>query len=74
MPLSLRTAPNLAFIDYVCDMARLRKSIIYHDFIPNLPGTLPASLREIAKGGMAKAAYHNPIELSMMQILSWILR
>ncbi len=27
---------NLTFLDYLCDISRTRKSIIYHDFIPRL--------------------------------------
>ncbi len=32
--------PNLAYIYYLCDIARDGKSIIYHDFIPRLARTL----------------------------------
>ncbi|KAK0436427.1 hypothetical protein EV421DRAFT_1124266 [Armillaria borealis] len=31
---------NLAFLDYLCDISRDRKSIIYHDFIPRLTRTI----------------------------------
>ncbi|KAK0451012.1 hypothetical protein EV421DRAFT_1202727 [Armillaria borealis] len=34
-PLGIYTSP-ISYIYYLCDITRLRKSIIYHDFIPRL--------------------------------------
>ncbi|PBK78305.1 hypothetical protein ARMSODRAFT_1010899 [Armillaria solidipes] len=53
---------NLAYIYYLCDIARLRKSIIYHDFIPRLTRSITCFINlqeelhamEIA----VKKAYH----------------
>ncbi|PBK67589.1 hypothetical protein ARMSODRAFT_1086095 [Armillaria solidipes] len=55
---------NLAFIDYLCDIA-VRKSIIYHDFIPQLTRTITCfvDLRENVKERAAKKVYRYLIAL-----------
>ncbi|SJK98353.1 uncharacterized protein ARMOST_01618 [Armillaria ostoyae] len=55
---------NLAFIDYLCDIA-VRKSIIYQDFIPQLTHTITCfvDLRENTKERAAKKVYRYLIAL-----------
>ncbi|KAK0203004.1 hypothetical protein DFS33DRAFT_948241 [Desarmillaria ectypa] len=48
------TTTNLAYIYYLCDIARHRKSIIYHDFIPRLIRTLTCFV-DLHENAMATA-------------------
>ncbi|KAK0434590.1 hypothetical protein EV421DRAFT_1327514 [Armillaria borealis] len=51
---------NLAFLDYLClIVAKFRKSIIYHDFIPRLTRTITCfvDLRACEREGAAKEVY-----------------
>ncbi|PBK59947.1 hypothetical protein ARMSODRAFT_764819 [Armillaria solidipes] len=56
---------NLAFLDYLCDISRARKSIIYHDFIPRLTRTITCfvDLRKNEWESAAKTVYRYLIEL-----------
>ncbi|KAK0459001.1 uncharacterized protein EV420DRAFT_345461 [Desarmillaria tabescens] len=56
---------NLASIDYLCDIAYLKNSIIYHDLIPRLTSTITClvDLREYAKERAAKRVYRYLITL-----------
>ncbi|KAG7444362.1 uncharacterized protein BT62DRAFT_934025 [Guyanagaster necrorhizus] len=53
---------NLTFLDYLCDIAQSRKSIIYHDFIPRLTRTITCfvDLRENEREGAVKEVYALP--------------
>ncbi len=56
--------PNLAYIYYLCDIARDGKSIIYHDFIPRLARTLTCfvDFRQTCKGnGSYKGVSLSPL-------------
>ncbi|SJL03468.1 uncharacterized protein ARMOST_06824 [Armillaria ostoyae] len=50
---------NLAFLDYLYDIAQFQKSIIYHDFIPRLTRTITCfvDLRACEREGAAKEVY-----------------
>ncbi|KAK0458129.1 uncharacterized protein EV420DRAFT_1748417 [Desarmillaria tabescens] len=50
---------NLTFLDYLCDIAHRKKSIIYHNFIPRLTRTITCfiDLREDGREGAVKRAY-----------------
>lgn len=56
---------NLAFLDYLCDISRARKSIIYHDFIPRLTRAITCfvDLRENNGERAAERVYRYLIEL-----------
>ncbi len=56
---------NLAFLDYLCDISRARRSIIYHDFIPRLTRTITCfvDLRENSGESAAERVYRYLIEL-----------
>ncbi|KAK0436431.1 hypothetical protein EV421DRAFT_1908043 [Armillaria borealis] len=56
---------NLAFLDYLCDISRARKSIIYHDFIPRLTRTITCfvDLRENKEERAAERVYRYLTEL-----------
>ncbi|KAK0434596.1 hypothetical protein EV421DRAFT_1327987 [Armillaria borealis] len=56
---------NLAFLDYLCDIAQFQKSIIYHDFIPRLARTITCfvDLRANEREGAAKEVYRYLIAL-----------
>ncbi len=56
---------NLAFLDYLCDIAQFQKSIIYHDFIPRLTRTITCfvDLRKRRRERAAKGVYRYLIAL-----------
>ncbi|KAK0238647.1 hypothetical protein EDD85DRAFT_950836 [Armillaria nabsnona] len=60
---------NLAFLDYLCDIAQFQKSIIYHDFIPQLTRSITCfvDLRTNERERAAKEVYCYLIALPNMR-------